>query len=72
MKIKTHKNFALFAPLREKKTNKLSPGRKTRKGVCGKNKINIEALSAPPAPLREKAFSSGIRAIPIGPAGRTG
>jgi hypothetical protein len=38
------KFYAAFAPLREKKTNIISPRRKVRKGVWGKNKTNIEVL----------------------------
>ena len=44
--------------LRERKTNKLSPRRKARKGICGKNKINIEILCGLCASAREKTIKS--------------
>jgi hypothetical protein len=54
----TWKYLATLAPLREKKTNKLSPGRKTRKDVPCKNKLNIEVLCDPCASAREKIINS--------------
>jgi hypothetical protein len=46
------------APLREKKTNKLSPRRKARKDVKGKYQTNIEVLGGLGAFARKKQISS--------------
>jgi len=52
-------NFlAILAPLREKNTNKLSPRRKVRKGVRGKNKQEHEVLCDLCASAREKTNKS--------------
>ena len=40
-----------------KKTNKLSPRRKARKGISGKNEINIEVLGDLGAFAREKVIN---------------
>ena len=50
--------MAIAIDSRREKTNKLSPRRKARKGVWGKNKINIEVLCGLCASARGKNNNS--------------